>query len=53
MAIQKSIGKWKFRPPVELQPLKNFILKFGTHGYMPHITPHAKFGADWFRGVSP
>jgi len=52
MAIQKSIGKWKFRPAVELQPLKIY-LKFGTCDYVRDMATHANFGQIGLAGGYP
>jgi len=53
MDIQKTVGKWKFRPPCRIAIPQTFILKFGIRDYVRNMTRRANIGTDRFGGGFP
>jgi len=48
--MQKSIGKWKIRPPCKIVTPENIILKICTRNYVGEMTHHTNFGFNRFSG---
>jgi len=52
--MQKSIGKWKIRPPpCKIVTPKNFNLEIYTRDHVGKTTNHANFGLNRYSAGSP